>query len=77
MADRLLDQARRLWAAWPDSDALWAVDIGTPPAGDPGPAATALRYLRDEMLLVQAGTAGGVGVLADEIAHAEAVLAGQ
>jgi hypothetical protein len=72
--EQLLTQARAMLAAYPDAAAM---PISPPPAdGTAWPVlATALRRLRDEMVLVRAGTAGGVVVLADEIACVERELA--
>ena len=75
----LLAQARVLRAAYPDPAALAAVAV---PARLPDdrcgaadrPAGRVLRYLRDEMLLVQAGRAGTLTVLDDEMANVERLL---
>ena len=76
---RLLEEARALWAAFPDAGAMreLAVDEAQPgPFGDDEGAAAcaALGYLRDEMLLVRAGGTDTLTVLDDEIAHAECLV---
>jgi hypothetical protein len=72
--EQILTQARAMLAAYPDAVAMPI----SPPLAD-GTAwptmAAALRRLRDEMVLVRTGTAGGVVVLADEIACVERELA--
>jgi hypothetical protein len=74
--EQLLVQARAILAAYPDAAALQGLPVHPLSADGTGwPAlAAALRYLRQEMLLVRAGQAGGVGVLADEIAFTERQL---
>jgi hypothetical protein len=75
-SEQLLTQARALLAAYPDAAALLGLPVRPLPGGDQGSAFRApLRHLRDEMVLVQEGKVGGVGVLADEIACVERELA--
>jgi hypothetical protein len=75
-----LAQARALRAAFPDPAAMAQVAVGDgwpkPPGGDGLSGVwAALRYLRDEMVLVRDGRAGTLAVLDDEIAHVEHQLA--
>jgi hypothetical protein len=76
--EQFLAQARAIRGAFPDAAAMRGVAIDSEPGGDGWPdLRSALRYLRDEMVFVRDGGASGVGVLDDEIAHTEAVLAGR
>jgi hypothetical protein len=72
---RMLAEARALRLAFPTPAALRATPL-TPLAAAPGHEAlrAALGYLWDEMVLVRDGKAGDLGVLDDEVAHAEGLL---
>jgi hypothetical protein len=73
---QLLTEARSLRASFPDPVAVGSVAISPLPDGAEYPAlAAAMKHLRDEMLLVRAGQAGTIGVLDDEIAIVESLLA--
>jgi hypothetical protein len=72
---RLLAEARAVRAAYPDAAAMRAVLITQLPVGTGwSPLRAALQYLWDETVLVRDGKSGGVGVLDDEIAHAQSEL---
>jgi hypothetical protein len=75
-AEQLLREARAMVAAYPSPTAPAVEPIRPLPddAGGEQALARALANLRDEMALVRAGTAGGVVVLADEIACVEREL---
>ena len=77
--ERLVEQAGRVRAAFPDANALLAVPIDPPIVGKLADAAAeavraALGFLRAEILLVQAGKTADLGVLADEMANSTALL---
>jgi len=74
-AEQLLDQARALEAAFPDGVA--GLSVADLPDGGPPDLIPALRYLRDEMLLVRAGNVTDLTVLDDEIACVERLLRDQ
>jgi hypothetical protein len=72
-AEQLLDQARALKAAFPGGVA--GVPVADLPDGGGYPdLMSALRHLRDEMLLVRAGKVTDLTVLDDEIACVERLL---
>jgi hypothetical protein len=77
MGGRLLAEARALRAAFPDVAAMRAVWVSGIPAASGEDAAdssdyrAACRYLRDEMLLVQAGKVTDLTVLEDEMTGVE------
>lgn len=77
---RMVEQARALREAFPDVDVMSGLPVGPLPdaALDESAAASeyraALRYLRDEMYVVQAGKAADLTVLDDEIAYTESLL---
>lgn len=78
----LLDEARAIRAAFPDAAAMRDLPVSPlPPGGANGPEESecraALGYLRNEMLLVQAGRATSLVVLDDEIAGVERLLPGR
>jgi hypothetical protein len=78
MGIRLLNEARALRSAFPDTDAMREMPVSDLPPDSAGEAAseyrTALRYLHDEMLLVRSGKADSLTVLDDEIACVERLL---
>ena len=79
MGSRMLAEARALRAAFPNMDAMHDLRVSairTSPvdAGDEAGLAAALGYLRDEMLVVQAGRAADLTVLDDEMANVERLL---
>ena len=78
MPARILAEARAIRAAFPDTQAMQGVTISPLPPEPTGGAAlrAALRYLRDEMVLVRAGKADDLVVLDDEIAGVEHLLTG-
>lgn len=72
---QLLDHARAVRAAYPDAAAMQALAVTPLPTGTGWPdLRAAMRYLWQELALVQAGGSGGVGVLDDEIANVERLL---
>jgi hypothetical protein len=74
--ERLLAQARAVRAGYPNETAMRAVEVTPLPAGTDQPdLRSAMQYLWQEIELLRDGKAGSVGVLDDEIAHVEAVLA--
>jgi hypothetical protein len=75
-ASRLLAEARAVRAAFPEVDAMREVRVSDLPGdGQEAPdCPAALRYLRDEMLVVRAGQASDLTVLDDEIAGVECLL---
>ena len=74
--EKLLEQARALRAAFPDIPAMCGVDISPLPTGSGfTDIRAAFRHLRDEMVLMRDGRSEGVGVLDDEIAITESLLA--
>jgi hypothetical protein len=80
MGMRMLREARALRAAFPDANAMGDLPVSALPPESPNEGdevieyRTALRYLRDEMLLVRAGKADDLTVLDDEIACVERLL---
>jgi hypothetical protein len=77
MGARLLSEARALRAAFPDGEAMRALPVSplSPEVSGQEAVRAALVYLRDEMLLVRSGKANELGVLDDEIARVERLLA--
>ena len=74
--ERLLAQARAVRAGYPDDAVMRAVEVTPLPTETGWPdLRSAMRCLWQEMALMRDGTAGGVWVLDDEIAHVETVLA--
>jgi hypothetical protein len=77
MRKRLLDEARALRAAFPNVEAMRRLPVSSlSPVANVEDVTAAeylagLRYLRDEMLVVQAGRATDLTVLDDEIACVE------
>ncbi|VTR93567.1 unnamed protein product [Gemmata massiliana] len=69
----MVSEARAIRAAFPDVAAMTALPVSAlpPKASGDSEARKALGYLRDEMLLVRAGTATDLTVLDDEIANVE------
>jgi hypothetical protein len=76
----ILSEARALRAAFPDTAAMAGLPVSDLPAGPPdgredvGVYPAAFRYLRNEMLVVQAGEAADLTVLDDEMANVERLL---
>jgi hypothetical protein len=75
----MLREARALRSAFPDAEAMRELPVSPLPPETPGSRGAsdyraALRYLRDEMLLVRSGKANDLTVLDDEIACVERLL---
>lgn len=78
LAVQMLGEARALHTAFPDVVTMRELPISVVPQEEPcsggRTGCAALRYLRDEMLLVRAGLATELTVLNDEITCVEALL---
>lgn len=80
LGKRLLGEARALQAVFPNESALRAVTLSVfnlePFDGDEvaDTFGAALRYLRDEMILVRDGKADTLTVLTDEMNNTESLL---
>ena len=77
-AERLLEQAQALRAAFPDTEVMRSLPVAEAVADAPGeasPVVAAMRCLRAEMLLVRDGRAYSLLVLDDEVACVRRALA--